>query len=196
MTPDEGPRFDPQPDAVPPPKPPAHEPLASLEADIDLLLHSTWSYALQTRSLPYNRTQLLNLGRRAHMLTSFSFFRGRRSASPPLEAEADVTTLKGKLAEVVRDLTMLQNPYTWHPRTAPSAPCRITSVTRLNKQASYFLWWHFEMAVHRVLTLRNVLNSRSLSRSTTQAPDDTAHLARPRSHFTHVRAVILCGVEL
>ncbi|KAI8610011.1 mannosyltransferase putative-domain-containing protein [Chytriomyces sp. MP71] len=169
-------------------------------------LHGTWSrvhsYALQTRSLTYNRTQFLHLGRRARALhiahvllhdqpSLLPFLVARRSITPLLEV--DVAALRGELVEVVRDLTTLLYP--WLAPTHRSIRAMQNHFRDATEQTGIVICsgkWHFEMAVHLILTLRNVLNCTLPIEIHYAGPDDTTpRMLRAFRALPRVRAVNL-----
>ncbi|KAJ3061743.1 hypothetical protein HDU98_002355 [Podochytrium sp. JEL0797] len=132
-------------------------------------LRGTWSklhqYALQVKAMDYNRTDFLLLGRRVRALhIAYTVLHDKPSLIPVVVGKenpsiSNINDLYRELQSIVDDSTRLLYP--WLQPTFSS----------LREMQQHFLKtsedgivvcsgkWHFEMAIHLITTLRQVLNS-------------------------------------
>ncbi|KAJ3111495.1 hypothetical protein HK100_002664 [Physocladia obscura] len=137
--------------------------------DFDII--GTWKhvhqYAIYVKSLDYNKTDFLQLGRRVRAnLIAYSIFYDKPSLIPVLSTpEMTISAFRIQLSSIINECTALLYP--WLQPTFSSIYAMKKKFTRdaatnpSENEAGLILCtgkWHFEMAVHAITTFRTVLN--------------------------------------
>ncbi|KAJ3283159.1 hypothetical protein HDU79_009296 [Rhizoclosmatium sp. JEL0117] len=172
--------------------------LLHLESPFDI--RGTWRklafYAKTVPSLPHNRTDFLELGRRTRAnLIAYTILYDRPSLIP---------ILCGKLNPTLSDVTQFQNDlkstidaatkilYPWLSPTYPTLRAMQSAFVKGNEDGIVLCSgkWHFEMAVHAITTIRKALKSTLPVEVHYGGPDDlTPEMIKAFNSIENVKTV-------